>query len=145
MLLSLSCFSFVRNYRIQEGVGDIFLSSLRRGKSKTMAAQSEVEELQPQLESKICSIDLNGLLELAAHLNVESKELGKLALSKKIREEVENSLTETEDKKVYLVGLLAFVNGKPPPLEGDATANKEQVKVKHESLNQLFRNTEGEN
>ena len=121
------------------------MSSLRRAKSKTMAAQSEVEELQPQLESKICSIDLNGLLELAAHLNVESKKLGKLALSKKIREEVENSLTETEDKKVYLVGLLAFVNGKPPPLEGDATANKEQVKVKHESLNQLFRNTEGEN
>ena len=28
--LSLSCFSFVRNYWIQEGVGDIFLSSLRR-------------------------------------------------------------------------------------------------------------------
>ena len=145
VLLSLSCFSFVRNYRIQEGVGDIFLSTLRRGKSKTMAAQSEVEELQLQLEWKICSLDLNGLVELAAHLNVESKELGKLALSKKIREEVENSLTETEDKKVYLVGLLAFVNGKPPPLEGDATANKEQVKVKHESLNQLVRNTEGEN
>ena len=120
----------------QEGVGDIFLSSLRRGKSKTMAAQSEVEELQLQLESKICSIDLNELVELAAHLNVECKEFGKLALSKKIREEVENSLTETEDKKVYLVGLLAFVNGKPPPLEDDATANKEQVKVKHESLNQ---------
>ena len=54
-----------------------------------MAAQ----ELQLQLESKICSIDLNGLVELAAHLNVEFKELGKLALSKKICEEVENSLT----------------------------------------------------
>ena len=64
----LSFFSFVRNYRIQEGVGDIFLSSLRRGKSKTMAAQSEVEELQLQLESKICSFDLNGLVELAAYL-----------------------------------------------------------------------------
>ena len=101
------------------------MSSLRRGKSKTMAAQSEVEELQLQLESKICSIDLNGLVELAAYLNVEFKKLAKLALSKKIREEVENSLIETEDKKVYLVGLLAFVNGKPPPLEGDATANKE--------------------
>ena len=101
-----------------------------------MAAQSEVEGLQLQLESKICSIDLNGLVELAAHLNVEFKELGKLALSKKIREDLENSLTETEDKKVYLVGLLAFVNGKPPPLEGDATANKEQVEVKHESPNQ---------
>ena len=71
VLLSLSCFSFFRNYWIQEGVGDIFLSSLRRGKSKTMAAQSEVEELQLQLESKICSIDLNGLVELAAHLNVD--------------------------------------------------------------------------
>ena len=65
------------------------MSSLRRGKSKTMAAQ----EFQLQLESKICSIDLNGLVELAAHLNVEFKELGKLALSKKICEEVENSLT----------------------------------------------------
>ena len=66
VLLSLSCFSFVRNYWIQEG--DIFLSSLRRGTSKTMAAQSEVEELQLQLESKICSLDLNGLVELAAHI-----------------------------------------------------------------------------
>ena len=91
-----------------------------------MAVQSEVEELQLQLESKICSIDLNSLVELAAHLKVECKKLGKLALSKKIREEVDkNCVTETEDKKVYLVGLLAFVNGKPPPLEGDATANKE--------------------
>ena len=95
-----------------------------------MAAESEVEEVQ--LESKICSIDLNGLVELAAHLKVESKELGKLALSNKIREEVENSL----DKKIYLVGLLAFVNGKPPSLEGDVTANKGQVKVKQESLKQ---------
>ena len=95
-----------------------------------------MEKLQLQLASKICSIDMNGLVELAAHLSVEFKELGKLALSKKICEEVENSLTETKDK-VYLVGLLAFLNGKPPPLEPDTTANKEQVKVKHESLNQL--------
>ena len=65
-----------------------------------MAAQSEVEELQLQLESKICSLDLNGLVELAAYLNVEFKELGKLALPKKIREEVENSLTETEDNRM---------------------------------------------
>ena len=101
-----------------------------------MAAESEVEELQHQLESKICSIDLNGLVELAAHLEVESRELGKLALSKKIREQVENSLNEAEDKKIYLVGLLAFVNGKPPSLEGDVTANKGQVKVKQESLKQ---------
>ena len=49
-----------------------------------MAVQSEVEELQLQLESKFCSIDLNGLVELVAHLNVEFKKLAKLALSKKI-------------------------------------------------------------
>ena len=48
-----------------------------------MATQSEVEELQLQLESKFCSIDLNGLVELAAHLNVEFKKLAKLAPSKK--------------------------------------------------------------
>ena len=76
------------------------------------------------------------LVELAAHLEVESRELGKLALSKKIREQVENSLNEAEDKKIYLVGLHAFVNGKPPSLEGDVTANKGQVKVKQESLKQ---------
>ena len=63
-------------------------------------------------------------MELAAHLNVELKELAKLAPSKKIREEVENSLTKTKDKKVYLVGLLASVHGKPLPLERDATASK---------------------
>ena len=84
--------------------------------------------------SIMCHLSLG--LQKKSLLNVEFKELGKLVLSKNIRQEVENSLTETEDKKVYLVGLLAFVNGKPPPLEGDATANKEQVKVKHESLNQ---------
>ena len=69
-------------------------------------------------------------------MEVESRELGKLALSKKIREQVENSLNEAEDKKIYLVGLHAFVNGKSPSLEGDVTANKGQVKVKQESLKQ---------
>ena len=62
------------------------MSSLRRRKSKTMAVQSEVEELQLQLESKFCSIVLNGLVKLVAHLNVEFKKLAKLALSKKILE-----------------------------------------------------------
>lgn len=43
---------------------------------------------------------------------MESKELGKLALSK-ICKEVENSLNKAEDEKMYLVGRLAFVNGTP--------------------------------
>ena len=78
----------------------LFVQFAKRNIEDYMAAQSEVEELQLKLESKICSLDLNGLVELAAHLNVEFKELGKLARSKKIREEVENSLTETEDNRM---------------------------------------------
>ena len=67
---------------------------------------------------------------------MDFKELGKLALLKKIREKVENSLSEAEDKKTFLADLLASVNGKPPPLEGETTASKQQVKVKEESFNQ---------
>ena len=62
-----------------------------------MAEESEVEELQLQLESKICSIDLNGLVELAAHLKVESKELRKLALSKS------NALSIELNKRLLLL------------------------------------------
>ncbi|KAL9964944.1 hypothetical protein ACROYT_G028661 [Oculina patagonica] len=82
-----------------------------------MAAENEIEELQLQIESKVCGLTADGLKELAEHLQVEAKELGRLALSRKIREKIEQELTEADDKKTLLVGLLAFVDGKPPPLE----------------------------
>ena len=81
-----------------------------------MAAEHEIEELQLQLESKVCGLGVDALAQLAEHLQVEKNELGRLALSKKIREKIEQDLSEADDQKTLLVGLIAFVNGKPPLL-----------------------------
>ena len=95
-----------------------------------------------QLESNICGLGLDGLVELAGHLQVDAKEFRKLALSKKIREKIERDLDEAEDKKTLLVGLVAFVNGKPPPLKNEASAGKQQVTVKNELPDQSVKATE---
>ena len=79
--------------------------------------------------------------QLAEHLQVETKELGRLALSKKIREQIEHDVNEADEKKMLLVGLIAFVNGKPPPLEGDTTEDK-TAKVKVEALNSTEKATQ---
>ena len=98
-----------------------------------MAAEHEIEDLQLQLESKVCGLGVDALAQLAEHLQVKTKGLGRLALSKKIREKIEQDLSEADDKKTLLVGLIAFMNGKPPLLEGDTTEDK-TVKVKVEPL-----------
>ena len=92
-----------------------------------MAAEHEVEELQLQLESKVCGLGVDALAQLAEHLQVETKELGRLALSKRIREKIEQDVSEA-------VGLIAFVDGKPPPLEDDTTEDR-PADVKVEPLN----------
>ena len=84
-------------------------------KLNQMAAGHEIEELQLQLESKVCGLGVDVLTELANHLQVEMKELGRLVLSKRIREKIEQDVSEADDKKTLLFGLIAFVNGKPPP------------------------------
>ena len=96
-----------------------------------MAAENEIEGLQLQLESKVCGLGLDALAQLAEHLQLKTKELGRLALSKKIHEQIEHDLSEADDKKILLVGLIAFLNGEPPPLEGDTTEDK-TAKVKVE-------------
>ena len=63
-----------------------------------MAAEHEIKELQLQLESKVCAPGVDALAELAEHLQVEMKELGRLALSKKFREKIEQDLSEANDK-----------------------------------------------
>jgi len=89
-----------------------------------MAAEHEIEELQLQLESKVCGLGVDARVQLAEHLQVETKELGWLALSKRIREKIEQDVSEADDKKTLLVGLVAFVDGKPPPLEDETTEDK---------------------
>ena len=106
-----------------------------------MAAEHEIEELQLQLESKVCGLGVDALAQLAEHLQVETKGLGRLALSKRIREKIEQDVSEADDKKTLLVGLTAFVDGKPPPLEDHTTEGK-QVQVKVEPLNSTEKATE---
>ena len=106
-----------------------------------MAVEHEIEELQLQLESKVCGLGVDALAQLAEHLQVETKELGRLALSKKSCEQIEHDVNEADDKKMLLVGLIAFVNGKPPPLEGDTTEDK-TGKVKVEPLNSTGKATQ---
>ena len=73
-----------------------------------MAAEHEIEELQLQLESKVCGLGVDALAELAEHLQVETKEFRRLALSMKIREKIEQDVSEADDKKTLLVGLTAL-------------------------------------
>lgn len=94
-----------------------------------MATESEIEELQLELEAKVCGLDVDALGQLAEHLTLEKGKLGRLQLSKRVREKIEVDVSEAEDKKTLLVGLLAFVQGKPPPLEDDTTT---ETKVKVE-------------
>lgn len=84
-----------------------------------MATESEIEELQLELEAKVCGLDALG--QLAEHLELEMGKLGRLQLSKRVREKIEQDVSEADDKKTLLVGLLAFVKEKPPPLEDDKT------------------------
>ena len=81
-----------------------------------MATESEIEELQLELEAKVCGLDIDALGQLAEHLVLEKGKLGRLQLSKRVREKIGQEVREADDKKTLLVGLLAFVNGKAPPL-----------------------------
>jgi len=106
-----------------------------------MAVEREIKELQLQLESKVCGLGVDALAQLADHLQVEMKELGRLALSKRICQKIEQDLGKADDKKTLLVSLIAFVNGKPPPLKDDTTEDK-LAKVKVEPLNSTEKATE---
>ena len=57
-----------------------------------------------------------------------------MALSRRIRDKIEQDVGVADDKKTLLVGFIAFVNGRPPPLKGDTTEDK-PAKDKVEPLN----------
>ena len=86
-----------------------------------MATESEIEELQLELEATVCGLDVDALGQLAEHLVLEKGKQGRLQLSKRVHEKIEQDVSEADDQKTILVGLLSFVDGKPPPLEDDTT------------------------
>ena len=69
------------------------------------------------------------------------KKVRTLALSKRICEKIEQDVSEADDKKTLLVGLIAFVDGKLPLLKDDTTEDK-PAEVKVEPLNSTEKATE---
>ena len=53
-----------------------------------MVAEHEIEELQLQVEPKVCVLGVDALEQLPEHLRVETKVVEGLALSMKIREQI---------------------------------------------------------
>ena len=81
---------------------------------------SELEELQLQVEGGICKLPISEMEQLAEHVGLESKEFkgkSKLAMSRMVCAKIENELEKTEGKIEYLTELRNFISGTPPPLE----------------------------
>ena len=108
---------------------------------------SELEELQLQVEGGICKLPISEMEQLAEHVGLESKEYkgkSKLAMSRIVRSKVEDELGKAEDKTEYLTALQNFISGTPPPLEESSNSedqNKESVKAlmtEYETLRKQF-------
>ena len=108
--------------------------------------ESELEELQLQVEGGICKLPISELEQFAEHVGLESKEYkgkSKLAMSKVVRAKVEGELGKAENKVEYLTELQNFIAETPPPLE-EIDPNKEakqesvEMKLEYEALCKQF-------
>ena len=122
------------------------------------------EELQLRVESKLLSMTLNDLKDVAVKLGVEDSLEGvsKMAIIRMIRTTVERSLGQEEEANVqYLETVVRILAGSPQPLEGssgeedgedDTNATKEelekrkalvqQVKEEYETMVKLLKEKE---
>ena len=122
------------------------------------------EELQLRVESKLLSMTLNDLKDVAVKLGVEDSLEGvsKMAIIRMIRTTVERNLGQEEEANVqYLETVVRILAGSPPPLEGssgeeddedDTNATKEelekrkalvqQVKEEYETMVKLLKEKE---
>ena len=100
---------------------------------------SELEELQLQLERGICKLPISEMEQLAEHVDLESKEYkmkSKLAMSRIVRLKVEDELGKAKGKTEYLTALQNFISGTPPPLE-ESLNSEDQIKQR------ICKNTNG--
>ena len=96
----------------------------------------QLQNLQLRLESETCGLLVEALSKFAQHVEVNVEGLGKIQISKKVREKTESKLEVSEDKKALLEGYFDLVNPEPPPLEveenevatSSETNNEAQVK-----------------
>ena len=81
-------------------------------------------------------IPVAALSKFAQHVEVNVEGLGKIQISKKVREKIESKFEVSEDKKALLEGYFDLVNPEPRPLEveenelatSSETNNEAQVK-----------------
>ena len=106
---------------------------------------SELDELQLQVEGGICKLPISEMEQLAEHVGLVSnvyKGKTKLAMSRLVRNKIEDELGKTENKTEYLQELWNFISGTPPPLEesNSADQDKEPAKEKpeYEALRKQF-------
>lgn len=89
-------------------------------------ANEEIEALQLKLESEVCSLAMEALVEFAQQIEVDSEGLRRIQLSKEVRQKIEANLEKSGDKKALLEGYITMVTPEPPPLETlDETSDEE--------------------
>ena len=103
----------------------------------------ELEELQLQVEGRICKLPIVEMEQLAEHVGLESKEYkrkSKLAMPRIVRAKVEVELGQTKSKVEYLTELRNFITVTPLPLEETGQYEEEPVKpkVEYEALYKQF-------
>ena len=92
------------------------------------------EELQLSLETKLYEISEGKLGDVATYLKIEGIEgKSRIFIIRKIRQEVEKALAVLEGREAdnqeiiqYLRDVLAFVTGKPPPLEESVSEDPDE-------------------
>ena len=90
-------------------------------------ADEEIEVLQLKLESEICGLTMEALMEFTQHVKVNTEGLRKIQLSKGVRQKIEANLEKLSDKRALLEGYITMVTPEPPPLEiPDETSEKTQ-------------------
>ena len=71
-------------------------------------ADEEIEALQLKLESEICDLTMEALLEFAQYVKVNTEGLRKIQLSKGVRQKIKANLEKSDDKIVLLEGYIRW-------------------------------------
>jgi len=93
---------------------------------------SELEELQLQVEGGICKFPISEMEQLVDHIGLELKEYkgkSKLAMLKIVCVKVKDELRKTENKFEYLTELQNFITGMLLPFEDVKTALRRDFKI----------------
>ncbi len=111
--------------------------------------QTSLEDIQLDIEAKICGFSVEKLSEIAGFLKVDvsgEKPKGRLSITKKLRETLETLVIEHENKVEFLQSVLDFISqgivektAANDEVSVAATAQYEQAKKDYEDLQEKFK------